>query len=211
MTTAQGHPVKHPAGILHTSRAGLGFIFRHEALADVSNHLHWPGGSSGVTLGPGYDMKGRDRHTIVRDMLRIGVSKPVAEKVSDGSKLVGSKAEDFADDNEDLVSLTSTQETALLGVIVPHYESIVRRNVRVHLVQHEFDALVSFAYNPGGSFLPISHAINNGNVSDAMSMIKGRIVTGGHKSRGLLFRRVDEIQLFQHGAYHPHHAPHRPA
>lgn len=157
-------------------------------------------------------MKERDKHTITRDMLRIGMSKAVAEKIADGSKLVGSKAEDFADDNEDLVSLTGIQETALLGVIVPRYESIVWRNVHVHLVQHEFDALVSFAYNPGGSFLPISQAINNGKVSDAMNIIKGRIVTGGHKSHGLLFRRVDEIRLFQHGAYHPHQAHHkRPA
>jgi hypothetical protein len=211
MTTAHGHPIKHPAGNLHISRAGLGFIFRHEALAGVSNHLHWPGGSSGVTLGPGYDMKARDKHTIVRDMLRIGVSKAIAGKISDGSKLVGPKAEDFADDNEDLVSLTSIQETALLGVVVPHYESIVRRNVHVHLLHHEFDALVSFVYNPGGSFLPVSQALNNGKVSDAMRIIKGRIVTGGHKSHGLLFRRVHEIQLFQHGAYHSHHAPHSPA
>lgn len=204
MTTAHGNLLKHQAASLRISRAGLDFIFRHEALAGVSNHLHWPGGSSGVTLGPGYDMKERDKHAIVGDMLGIGVLNVIADKIAAGSKLVGSKAEDFADDNEDLVSLTSTQETALLSVIIPHYESMVRRNVHVHLAQHEFDALVSFVYNPGGSFLPVSHAINKGNVSEAMNIIKGRILTGGHKSGGLLHRRNDEIQLFQHGAYHRH-------
>jgi hypothetical protein len=40
------------AAALTISEQGLWFIFRREAQADVSNHLHWPGGSSGVTLGP---------------------------------------------------------------------------------------------------------------------------------------------------------------
>jgi hypothetical protein len=204
MTANQTTATKRHALGLYMSNAGLAFIFRHEAQAGVSNHLHWPGGSSGVTLGPGYDMRERSRHAIVRDMLAIGLAKSIAEKIAGGSKLVGSNAEDFADDNEDLVSLTNSQETALLKLIVPHYEAIVRRNVHVHLAQHEFDALVSFAYNPGGQFPVVSHAINNGKAPHAMKIIRNCVFTGGKVSSGLLHRRNDEIQLFEHGAYHRH-------
>ena len=209
MFLPHGHTHKHPM-LHHTSHAGLDFIFRHEALAGVSDHLHWPGGSSGVTLGPGYDMKERDKPEIVRHMRQIGLPNPTADKISGASKLVGVKAEDFADDNEDLVTLTHAQETALLGVIAPHYEAIVVRNVHVHLKQHEFDALVSFVYNPGGSFLPVAHAINSGHITEAMQIIKKRIITGKVKSTGLLQRREDEIQLYLHGAYHRHHHVHHP-
>lgn len=86
-------------------------------------------------------------------------------------------------------------------MIIPHYELIVRRNVHVHLAQHEFDALVSFVYNPGGSFLPVAHAINRGKVTEAMGIIMGRIVTAHKKNAGLLNRRRDEVQLFLHKAY----------
>src|ERR1700746_2431451 len=207
MTTTH-HQAHKSAAQHHTSQAGLDFIFRHEAQAGVSNHLHWPGGSSGVTLGPGYDMKERSKSEIVGHMIHIGFPKSTAEKIAGGSKLVGPAAEDFADDNEDLVSLSSAQETALLRVIVPHYEAIVRRNVHVHLKQHEFDALVSFVYNPGGSFLPVSQAINAARVAEAMQIIKTRITTGRTKSTGLVHRRVDEVQLYLHGAYHRHHHVH---
>ncbi|OCG56623.1 hypothetical protein A9G36_02795 [Gilliamella sp. Choc6-1] len=42
---------------LKTSQAGLNFIYLAEARKNVSNKLHWPGQGSGITLGPGYDMK----------------------------------------------------------------------------------------------------------------------------------------------------------
>jgi hypothetical protein len=207
VTTFQHDTNKHPAHH-RTSAAGLAFIFHHEALAGVSNHLYWPGGSSGVTLGPGYDMKEREKAEIVSHMTHIGIPKVTADKIAVASKKVGPDAEDFADDNENLVTLSNSQETALLGVIAPHYEAIVRRHVHVHLKQHEFDALVSFVYNPGGSFLPVSHAINRGHVTEAMQIIKTRITTGGSKSTGLIHRRLDEVQLYLHGAYHRHQHVH---
>jgi GH24 family phage-related lysozyme (muramidase) len=199
---------KLPTVSLHISQAGLGFIYRHEAQRGVSNHLYWPGGASGVTLGAGYDMKERTKNQVSADMVRICVPKAIADKIANGAGLSGSKAEDFADDNHDLVTLTNAQETALLAFIIPHYEAIVRRNVHVPLTQYEFDALVSFVFNPGASFLPVASDINQGKISAAMSIIKSRTLTGGARSQGLLQRRIDEIQLFLHGAYHSHQHKH---
>ncbi|MBV8909781.1 MAG: lytic transglycosylase domain-containing protein, partial [Gammaproteobacteria bacterium] len=167
-----------PAWSMKTSTQGLAFIFRHESLQGISDHLHWPGGSSGVTLGPGYDMKERSRAQVSADMLAIGLGKVTADEIANAIQLTGSAAEDFADDNADLVTLTRRQQFALLRRVVPAYEVVVQRNVTTDLAQHQFDALVSFCYNPGGSFLPVAHAINQGKISDALHIIRVRVITG---------------------------------
>ena len=187
---------------LHTSDSGLAFIYNIEAAPGVSDHLYWPGGSSGVTLGAGYDMKGRSQSAITHDMTAIGLAQAVAGKIAAAAGLHGAKAQAFADDNEDLVSLTAGQETGLLKLIIPHYEAIVKRNVHALLTQYEFDALVSFSYNPGGSVRPVARAIDAGHIAAAMNIVRGRIITGGHKSQGLVNRRHLEIDLFLNGNYH---------
>ena len=156
-------------------------------------------------------MKERDKPAIVKDMQKISLPIAVANKIAEASKLTELKAEDFVNDNDDLVSLTHSQEEALLVLITPHYESIVRRHINIHLSQHEYDALVSFVYNPGGSFLPVAHLLNHGKTSDAMSVIKSRNRTDGQVNDGLIHRRNDEIQLFLHGEYerHAHKTQHR--
>ena len=149
-------------------------------------------------------MKERDKPAIVTDMQKISLPIAVANKIAEASKLTESEAEDFAHDNKHLVSLTHSQEEALLVLIAPHYESIVRRHINIHLSQHEYDALVSFVYNPGGSFLPIAHLLNHGKTSDAMNVLKSRNRTDGRVNNGLIHRRNDEVQLFLHGAYERH-------
>ena len=72
--------------VYHISSQGLNFIFSHEA-SHKSKHLHWPLGSSGVTLGPGYDMGKRDKPAIVTDMQKIGLPIAVANKIAEASKL----------------------------------------------------------------------------------------------------------------------------
>jgi hypothetical protein len=206
---------KKDVASMTTSDAGLLFIFHHEALKGVTEHLHWPGGSSGVTLGAGYDMKERSASQIANDLKSIGVASDSAEKASAGAGLKHAEADDFADDNHDLLSLTQEQQVKLLKQIVPHYEAIVKRNIRVKLSQNEFDALVSFSYNPGGHVTSITHAINNNKVDDAVRNWSARVTTGHKKSQGLVNRRRDEVNLYVRGVYvspqavHHHHAGHK--
>lgn len=211
--SATATPLTRPVGAMRISSNGLDFLYRIESYPDVSNHLYWPGGSSGVTLGAGYDMKERTKHSIMHDMMRIGLPKEDAEKIAEGSKLKHAAARLFAEDNDELVSLTRQQEMQLLRLIVPHYEHIVRRGITVSLTQYQFDALVSFVYNPGGHFQPVAQAINQGDVTRAMAIVKTRNTTGGKVSKGLIVRRTKEITLFEHGIYksqahHRHHKPH---
>ena len=57
-------------------------LYGFEAWKNHSNHLHWPGGSSGVTLGPGYDMRQRTRQEIFADLTAIGIDRKSAEEVA---------------------------------------------------------------------------------------------------------------------------------
>lgn len=188
-------------GGMKISDKGMTFIFHREAWIGHSCYLHWPEGSSGVTLGPGYDMKERSEESIKDTMLKIGLTPQVAEKVSKASHLSHKKAENFAKTNKYLVKLTAEQETALLKVTVPPYVNLVRNKITVPLTQNEFDALVSFSYNPGGRLTKVCFYINRGLVSDAMSEIKKAITSGGKVSKGLINRRKFEVDLFLNGIY----------
>lgn len=181
------------------SANGARFIYEHEAQRGVSNHLHWPGGASGVTLGPGYDMKGRSRAEIVRDLTSAGVSNATAQAVAQGAGLSGSAARNFAANNRSLVNLTPAQETALQAIAVRPFERVVAQNVRVPLTQNQFDALVSFAYNIGEGGFRSSTAlrrINAGDYAGGAQAMRLFNKSGGQVVQGLVNRRNDEVRLF---------------
>lgn len=192
---------KVDAKLRSISTNGLWFIFTHEAAKNITNHLHWPGGASGVTLGPGYDMKARTAAEITADMKAIGLSEATAKIVAQAATLSGDKADKFAHDHKKDVDLTDSQQTNLLKHTVKSYEHTVRTSVKVALTQYEFDALVSFAYNPGGHWHSVAHLINTGNVKDAMKKIKASNTSKGKVMLGLTRRREDEVKLFLEGKY----------
>jgi hypothetical protein len=183
------------------SPAGMRFIYAHEAEPGVSDRLYWPGGDSGVTLGAGYDMRDRSAASISADLAGLGLPAPACAAAARASGLAGSDAEAFVDGHADLLRLTLDQEEALLHHTVPPYEAIVRRDIRVALAQHEFDALVSFVYNPGGSFGPIASLINAGQIAAALQRMGGRVFSGRMRLEALARRRRDETALFLTGRY----------
>lgn len=163
--------------------------------------MHWPGGSSGVTLGPGYDMKERTEAAIVKDMQAIGQSTETAKKIAKGAGLKGENAKKFVADNKLLVTLDDKDEFGLLKLIVPDYETRVKGRVTVDLLQHEFDALVSAAYNIGSIPLAVANAINKGKIRDGLTELKARNTSGGKVEKGLVKRRELEITLYSFGYY----------
>lgn len=60
------------------SLAGRQFIILHEAQRGVSNHLHHPSMGSGVTIGPGYDMKDRTAAQVAQHLRLVGVAPSAA-------------------------------------------------------------------------------------------------------------------------------------
>lgn len=188
-----------PASELTISEKGIAFIYTHEAAAGVSNVLHWPKGASGVTLGPGYDMKERSADTIVADMMAIGINRETAQKIAKGAGLSSATnptAARFVKDNRALVKLKNNQEIDLLRHIVPAYERLVQKAIKVDILQHQFDALVCFAYNPGGRFKSTTDLINQGKIGDAMKKIREAVTSKGEIMPGLVKRREHEVALY---------------
>ena len=196
-TRAEAKPVAQ----LTTSTKGLQFLYTREAWKNKSNRLHWPGGASGVTLGPGYDMKERTEAVITRDMIKIGVDAAKAKSIAKGAGLKGSEAKKFCRDNRDLVALSDKVEFKLMKMIVPRYERLARKKIKVDLMQHEFDALVSFAYNLGEVWSSMATHINNGKINAAMIRMKAANKSGGEVNDGLTKRRALEVALYTLGSY----------
>lgn len=184
-----------------TSLQGSRFIERHEEMRGVSNRLHWPGGASGVTLGPGYDMRDRSRAEVEQKLRSIKIPSDLATKAAAGAGLRGEAARKFARDNKNLVNLTDDQQSRLLQVNLPSYEAIVRRGIHVSLTQNEFDALVSFVYNPGRGWPGVRAAINSGDKRKAVGIIEEQVRSKGKVLRGLVKRRHDEAMLLLEGQY----------
>lgn len=190
-----------PVAQMTTSLKGLQFLYTREAWVNVSNRLHWPRGASGVTLGPGYDMKERTEASIITDMTSIGLDINKAKAIAKAAGLKGDMAKKFARDNKDLVVLSDQSEFTLMKKIVPKYERKVKEVITVDLMQHEFDALVSFAYNLGSVWSSIANHINHGHIVDAMNRLKQANKSGGEVNDGLTKRRSLEVSLYTQGNY----------
>lgn len=190
-----------PITSLRTSRSGRRFIIAHESMRGVSDRLHWPGGVSGVTLGPGYDMGARQTEFVIRDLLGIGIQRPLAISIARAAGLKGHSARDFVNDNKNLVRIDPHQEAALLDQILPHYEAMVKSRIRIPLRQYEFDALVSYAYNPGGGWRRTTQLVNQHLPREAMAEIARHVRSGPKIVASLVRRRQHEARLFLHGMY----------
>jgi len=89
----------------------------------------------------------------------------------------------------------------LLHHVVSHYEDLVRHRLTVLQTQNQFDALVSFAYNPGGQLSKVLGLVNSNNASDAMNVLKSVNTSGGVVMRGLVIRRDLEVRLYENAEY----------
>jgi len=81
--------------------------------------------------------------------------------------------------------------------ILSVYENIVIKKITRELKQNEFDALVSFTYNTGGSKTLFS-MVNSNNPLLKDWWISHYITGGGKKLKGLIERRKAEAKLFFH-------------
>ena len=186
---------------LFTSQQGLQFIVRHEAQTGVSNHLHHPSAGSGVTIGPGYDMKDRSQSEVAGVLRRVGVGNDAAEKAAQGAGLVGAPADAFARANKSVLNLSDQQQVNILARIVGQYEEMVRKAILVPLHQYEFDALVSYAYNPGSGWHRTTKLVNEHKVHQAMMELSSHIFSHKQQIHSLVVRRAAEARMFLYGEY----------
>lgn len=95
-----------------------------------SRVIHFPGGrSSGVTLGPGFDMGLRSRQSIIEDLKRAGVPYSDALELSQGAGLRGESARRFVLANRNSLPVISAQAERSLfeDVISPQIIADIKR------------------------------------------------------------------------------------
>ncbi|MDR3440951.1 glycoside hydrolase family protein [Telmatospirillum sp.] len=192
-------------GDLSLSRCGRLFLFHREVWRGHSEHLHWPGGASGVTIGPGYDMNGAadSKEQIISDLTAIGVDRAKATVAAEGFGKTLLKAKGFADDNKKLITLTDSQQEQLLRITIPKYEKNANQSlnddVKQRLFAHEYDALMSFTYNHGslGRTTLLCGAVNDGRLDDVSIKTGFNEYLPGVDAK----RRPMEIRLFTRGMY----------
>jgi hypothetical protein len=187
------------------SEQGRAFVFRHEAgNGRATAHLHHPTDGSGVTIGPGYDMGARSSEDVAQDLIAAGVDPASATAASKGAGLYSTKAETFARENKGLLNLTLAQQVLLQRQYKGAYERKVRNGVTIPLHQYEFDALVSYAGNPGSShgWLTTVALVNQQRRPEAMAEIKKFVYSKkSGRVQGLVNRRDAEAKLFLYGDY----------
>jgi GH24 family phage-related lysozyme (muramidase) len=157
---------------LAPSSDGERFLYNRETVPghpELSDHLYWPKGESGVTIGPGYDMRKRRKEVIAADLQGIGINPQLADLASDGAQLDHVDADTFAKKWETLLKLSEDQQLRLMRYVVPQYVNFANEGinapVRMRLFGYEFDALVSFTYNVGNlAHTNVATLLNNGDV-----------------------------------------------
>ncbi len=89
---------------------------------------------------------------------------------------------------------------ALLGEDLRWAESVVNEQVKVELEQHQFDALVSFAFNIGsGRFIEstLLKCVNSRNFDAVPAQFLRWVNAAGRRMGGLVNRREHEIALWE--------------
>lgn len=110
------------------------FTYQHEigTGANESRIPHWPGGESGVTIGPGFDMRHRTADEIVAALEAAGVDEDTAQDLSDAAGLYhGSNptAKAWAASHRTLRISDAAQRTLFEKILVPQYEKRARTHI----------------------------------------------------------------------------------
>ncbi|UTX49259.1 lysozyme [Chryseobacterium sp. MA9] len=94
-------------------------------------------------------------------------------------------------------AISKEKGVELFAAVLPTYEKIVNSKVRIALNQNQFDALVSHAYNTGGSETLFSLINKRAADLEIRNWFTTRYITAGGKVlNGLIRRRKAEADLF---------------
>ncbi len=117
-----------------------------------------------------------------------------AEERASGQIVIGGTPVPVAD------GLDSTQIDQLLAQDLVRFERAVTDLVVVDLSQHQYDALVSFAFNLGTTTLRNStllRLLNGGDHAAVPAQLRRFVNAGGKRIQGLVNRRENEVKLWQ--------------
>lgn len=161
---------------MKTSQAGIKLIKEFESLHD--------GNLSKIGLQPKMDPVG---------IWTEGYGRAMRDKK--GNFLKGIKNKEIAEASATMK--TEAEALQALGEDLGPREHIVMQNIRVKLNQNQFDALVSYVYNTGGSSTLYNLINKNAPKDQIVNWFTTKYVTAqGVKLPGLVKRRKKECDLF---------------
>lgn len=127
---------------------------------------HYPGGKSGVTIGPGYDMGHRSPQEIYNDLTNAGIDPETAYALIDAAQKTGGEAGDWISKKGGILITEEQQKNLFENVLVPEYEERTKAQLMDFAQTHEgFSAddgnwdnlsekqkeiLFDYVYNTGG-------------------------------------------------------------
>ncbi|WP_051350072.1 pesticin C-terminus-like muramidase [Dyadobacter alkalitolerans] len=100
---------------------------------------HFPGGRSGVTIGPGYDMGHRTPQEIYTDLTNAGIDPETAYAFIDAAEKTGPEAASWVAERGGIFITEQQQRNLFENVLVPEYE------------QRTIDQIENFATAHAGS------------------------------------------------------------
>ncbi len=93
--------------------------------------------------------------------------------------------------------ITQDRANSLLLHLLPKFEAIVNKNIQATINQNQFDALVSYVWNTGGSNTLYGLINSKAPVSSIRQWFETKYITGGGKVlAGLVTRRKSEADLY---------------
>ena len=111
------------------------FTFHAEgASSSATDTLHWPKGESGVTIGPGYDLKERTESEVYADMISVGISRADADIIKKGAGKKFHEADAFVKNYKNKIKpITKAQKIALFTMIWKRYYLPTAKRIYSHL------------------------------------------------------------------------------
>ena len=139
-------------------------------------------GSAGIKLIKKWESCKLESYKCPAGLWTIGYGNTFYEdgsKVKQGDKITQQRAED------------------LFKNLLPKFENIVNKKIKVTLNQNQFDALVSHTWNTGGSET-LFNLVNTNSTSSAIRMwFETKYITAnGKELKGLVNRRKEEANLY---------------
>jgi len=101
---------------------------------------HFPGGKSGVTIGPGYDLGHRNIQEIYTDLTNAGIDSETAYALLDAANKTGREANEWISGRGGIIITEEQQRSLFENVLVPEYESRVQEQVSA-FVRHNSEFL----------------------------------------------------------------------
>ena len=210
----------------NTPAAGITPAFSAAALALIigaegnDQPAKWPGGSSGITLGHGYDLSAETAEELRRDWTPHLGAATVARLVAAVGKS-GPAAAGIAARFRDIAVTRAQADAVFIGATLPKYVQMTRL-VFGHLADLPLDvqgALVSLVYNRGGGLgkpntpswdqrremraisADLADGVQRGDLADIAKQLRAmKRLWAGKGLDGLITRREAEAKLVDQSA-----------